>query len=482
MGHRLPLATTVRLSIRHKLFLTLLLATALVVAVMYGFMRWSFQQGYVRLVESRQQARLEQLAGRLGELYVAERGWGGLLDAPYRWPRLLMEGRGFAPDVQADRLHPGPGGPMGMHGGRMGRMLEGRLALLDADKSVLFGRVDDPGRLVLTPITAEGRAVGYVGMLPGPALSELVDVRFVEQQRRSFVLIALLVGLVSVALAWPLANTLVRPIERIAEGARALAAGRYGTRVPAGSRDELGELARDFNALAQALERIEQARRQWVADISHELRTPLSVLRGELEALQDGVRPLDQAAVASLAADVERLNRLVEDLYQLARSDLGTLSYRRERVDPVALLRDDVAALAGEFAAAGLAVSIREPVPGQVVAHADPDRLSQLWRNLLRNSLRYTDAGGRLEIGIGRQDGRLILDFQDTAPGVPESDLPHLFERFYRVEASRSRAHGGAGLGLAICRNIVAAHGGRIEARPSPLGGLWIRVELRLEP
>jgi two-component system sensor histidine kinase BaeS len=364
----------------------------------------------------------------------------------------------------------------------MGRMLEGRLALLDADKSVLFGRVDDPGRLVLTPITAEGRAVGYVGMLPGPALSELVDVRFVEQQRRSFVLIALLVGLVSVALAWPLANTLVRPIERIAEGARALAAGRYGTRVPAGSRDELGELARDFNALAQALERIEQARRQWVADISHELRTPLSVLRGELEALQDGVRPLDQAAVASLAADVERLNRLVEDLYQLARSDLGTLSYRRERVDPVALLRDDVAALAGEFAAAGLAVSIREPVPGQVVAHADPDRLSQLWRNLLRNSLRYTDAGGRLEIGIGRQDGRLILDFQDTAPGVPESDLPHLFERFYRVEASRSRAHGGAGLGLAICRNIVAAHGGRIEARPSPLGGLWIRVELRLEP
>jgi two-component system sensor histidine kinase BaeS len=310
----------------------------------------------------------------------------------------------------------------------------------------------------------------------------VVDVRFVEQQRRSFVLIALLVGLVSVALAWPLAHALVRPLRRVTEGARALAVGRFDTRVQVETKDELGELARDFNVLAETLERTEQARRQWVADVSHELRTPLSVLKGELEALQDGVRPLDQAAVASLQADVDRLNRLVEDLYQLSKSDLGALSYRKEDVDALAILREDVAALAGEFAKAGVAIELEDAGAGAVTLHADPERLSQLFRNLLANSLRYTDSGGRLEIVVSRQPGRLVIDFQDTAPGVPEAELSRLFERFYRVEASRSRAHGGAGLGLAICRNIVAAHGGVIEARPSPLGGLWIHLELPLSP
>lgn len=471
------------LSIRHKLFLALLLASALVVAAMYAFMHWSFQQGFVRFVESRQQARVEALAERLADLYAAEAGWDGLLAAPYRWPRLQMqmEGGGLLDGSAEARPDLAPRhGQMGMHGGRRGRVPEGRLALLDAHKALLLGMAASVDQLVLTPIKTEGRIVGYVGMRPGPTPRELVDVRFVEQQKRSFVVIALLVGLVSVALAWPLANTLVRPLRRVTAAARALAVGRFDTRVPVESRDELGELARDFNALAQALERTEQARRQWVADVSHELRTPLSVLRGELEALQDGVRPLDQAAVSSLAADVERLNRLVEDLYQLSRSDLGALSYHMEDVDPLAILRDDMAALAGDFSRAGLTLTVRGDVGMPVILHADPERLSQLFRNLLRNSIRYTDAGGGLEISLGRTVTQLGLDFQDTLPAVPESALPHLFERFYRVEASRSRAHGGAGLGWAICQNIVEAHGGRIEARPSPLGGLWIHIELPL--
>jgi two-component system sensor histidine kinase BaeS len=463
------------LSIRSKLFLTLLLATTLVVAVMYGFMHWSFQQGFVRFVESRQQARLEQMAGRLAEIYGTEFGWDGLLAEPWRWPRLVMEGRAL-PMEPGMGPHSGPGGGrMGMHGGR-----QGRFVLLNADKSPLLGRAVPVEQLQLTPIQVEGRVVGYVGVPAGPPLNEVVDVRFVEQQRRSFFLIALLVGLVSVTLAWPLANALVRPLRRVTEGARALSVGRFDTRVQVESRDELGELARDFNVLAETLERTEQARRQWVADVSHELRTPLSVLKGELEALQDGVRPLDQAAVASLQADVDRLNRLVEDLYQLSKSDLGALSYRKEEVDALAILREDVDTLAGEFAKAGVTIELEAAGVEAVTLHADPERLSQLFRNLLSNSLRYTDRGGRLEIAVSRQPGRLVLDFQDTPPGVPEANLPRLFERFYRVEASRSRVHGGAGLGLAICRNIVDAHGGRIEARPSPLGGLWVHVELPL--
>jgi len=465
----------VRLSIRHKLFLSLLVATTLVVAIMYGFMHWSFQHGFVSFLESRQQARVERMTEQLADIYSAEGSWDGLLQDRVRWWRLMADGRTMhGPGMGMGPGH-GPGGGMRGPGG-----LEGGLVLLDADKHVLAGRVADPGNLNLSPIRQDGRIVGYVGRPPGRALSELLDVRFAEAQRRSFFLIALLVGALAVALSWPLANTLVRPLRRITEATRELAAGRFQVRVPAKSGDELGDLARDFNDLAQALERTESARRQWMADISHELRTPISLLRAELEAMQDGVRPMEPAAIGSLQADVERLNRVVEDLYQLSMTDLGAMSYRKRPVDPVALLQDDVEASAGEFERKGLTLMVRDTLADTVILHADPDRLSQLFRNLLQNSLRYTDAGGRLEIVVGRAGGMLTLDFNDTAPAVPDEALTQLFERFYRVEASRSRALGGAGLGLAICRNIVEAHGGRIEARPSPLGGLCIHVELPL--
>lgn len=466
-----PESDFVRLSIRSKLFLTLLAATTLVVGAMFGFMHWSFRHGFVTFLESRQQARVERMAAQLAEVYVQEGGWEGLRGDRSRWWALQVE----AGPGMASNGPPGHGAGMGPGGGSRRGL---GMALFDADRQAVFGRFADPEQLSLHPIRVHGRVVGYLGHRPGKALGDVVDVRFLEAQRQAFFWIALLVGVFAVALAWPLANTLVRPLRRVTEATRDLAAGRFETRVPVSGGDELAELARDFNAMAATLGRAESARRQWMADISHELRTPVALLRAELEALQDGVRPLGPAAVAALQADVERLKRLIEDLYQLSMSDLGAMSYRKRAVDPLALLGDEIEACAGEFERKGLALQLVDRCGGPVTLNADPDRLAQLFRNLMQNSLRYTDAGGRLEIVASRADGHLVLDFQDTAPSVPAASLPRLFERFYRVEASRSRAHGGAGLGLAISRNIVEAHGGRIEARPSPLGGLGIHVEL----
>ena len=149
-----------------------------------------------------------------------------------------------------------------------------------------------------------------------------------------------------------------RPLKRITAAAKELAVGRYNVRLPVESGDELGQLARDFNEMAAALEQSEQARRRWIADISHELRTPLAVLRGELEALQDGIRPLNREAVDSLFGDVMRLNRLTEDLYQLALSDQGALTYRKVPTDPVATLKEDLAALMPEFNSKQLSVQV----------------------------------------------------------------------------------------------------------------------------
>ena len=278
-----------------------------------------------------------------------------------------------------------------------------------------------------------------------------------------------------------LAYMLGKPIRRIAAAAKELAVGRYTVRLPVESGDELGQLARDFNEMAAALDQAEQSRRQWVADISHELRTPLAVLRGELEALQDGIRPMNSEAVESLLADVLRLNRLTDDLYQLALSDQGALSYRKSWIDPITLLQADLAALSPAFEQKHINVTWLDRTAGNISLYADPDRLSQLFRNVLKNSINYTDSGGKLKVNLTKQADRLVIELADSSPGVALQDLPQLFERFYRVESSRSRNHGGAGLGLAICRNIVTAHNGTITAQPSELGGLAIRIELPLQ-
>ena len=289
-------------------------------------------------------------------------------------------------------------------------------------------------------------------------------------------MIAALALLLSALVSLLLARRLLRPIRRITAGAKALGAGRYTTRIPADRGDELGRLAQDFNHLAAALERNEQARRQWVADISHELRTPLAVLRGEIEALLDGVRQASEDRLKSLHGEVLDLGKLVDDLYELALSDLGALDYRREPLDLAEVIEETVEGFQRRFGAKGLALVNR--VQGPLPLTGDDRRLRQLFTNLLENSQRYTDPGGRLVISVAVVDGWYRLLLEDTSPAVPDQALGRLFERLYRVDKSRSRNLGGAGLGLAICRNIVTAHGGRIEAAHSSLGGLALTVRL----
>jgi two-component system sensor histidine kinase BaeS len=515
-----PRTRHMRPSLRLKLFLTLLLTTAVVVALMFLVMQWSFERGFVRLVEERQRDRLERVVAALTAEHAAAGGWQRLRGDPRRWASVVLEARapgrarperwlrllgrtppGVWPPPRAARRatergedddHEGRGRGHGEddeaweHAMRASgdgpapfgfRLpLELRLMLLDAEGRVVVGRTDWAGRLERMPVEASGRQVGYLGVLPGPELEALADIRFVDRQKRAFVVIAAVVVLLAGLAALPLASAMSTRLERIARGARALAQGRYDERVPVHGGDELGRLAVDFNELAAALERTEHSRRQWVADVSHELRTPLALLRAELEALQDGVRALDATALETLHADVLRLARLVDDLYDLARSDLGALSYHKAPLDPVALFEDDLEALAGEFRERRIETALEREGAGHWRVHGDADRLSQLYRNLLTNTLRYTDPGGRLRVRARCDGGELQLDFEDSSPGVPAADLPRLFERFHRVERSRSRELGGAGLGLAICRSIAEAHGGRLQARDSSLGGLCVRL------
>lgn len=475
-----------RRSIRTKLFLTFLLTTLLVVAGMYAFMRWSLDRGFNEWVETRQHERVENLVEALGDYYAGTGSWVPLAANKRQWIELLLQSDNRRRRHPAHWMHKALAGPaerwppdVDEEPVRKRRFipLEMRVMLLAANRSIVFGREELVQELSLQPIEHQGQVVGYLGLLPGREDNQLGDLRFLERQTQAFAWIALLMVLLSALLALLLAYLLGRPIKRIAGAAKQLGKGVYAIRLPIESGDELGQLARDFNEMAAALEQSEQARRRWVADISHELRTPLAVLRGELEALQDGIRPMNPDAVDSLLADVMRLNRLTEDLYQLALSDQGALTYRKAMIDPLRILQADLAALATEFAAKQLQVELVDRRQTAASLFADADRLSQLFRNLLKNSLNYTDSGGRVVINVSADAEKLLIRIADSAPGVAEQELEKLFERFYRVESSRSRNHGGAGLGLAICANIVAAHSGNIRARASEMGGLAIVIE-----
>jgi two-component system sensor histidine kinase BaeS len=522
------------LSLRTKLFLTLLCVSLVTVVAAQGFARWSFQRGLEALAAERQAQRLDVIAERLAAIHRGDGGWERLGADKRLWVRTLLGARSglghgrhwsghdldAGPDLEPDGMRPhrrpgsgrGPppwargalreqaGGAPGEPGawpppevaarlraGEPPRPLELRLMLLDVDGRIVYGREALLPRAKLEPLRDGDEPIGTLALLPGPSITELADLRFRDRQTLALWLIGLGVSLLAALLAFPLSKRLTRPVAAFQRTMRRLAAGDFGARVAVQGQDELGRLGRDLNALAEALAQTEQARRRWVADISHELRTPLSLLRADVEAMQDGVRPLDQAALASVHADTLRLGRLIDDLYDLSMTDLGALSYRKAALDLHELLAEELDGFRDAFAKAGLGLRL-EPLgeppgtapTGDWTLDGDAQRLSQLFRNLLRNSLAYTDAGGELRITLGRHDRRARIDFDDTAPGVPDGALPHLFERLYRVEASRSRATGGAGLGLAIARNIVAAHGGEIRAAASPLGGLRVRIQLPL--
>jgi two-component system sensor histidine kinase BaeS len=312
--------------------------------------------------------------------------------------------------------------------------------------------------------------------VPERRLSTAADLAFQQQQLRASWIIAGLALAVAALVAVVLARAFLQPLKRVADATHRLAAGHYATRVEVRSADELGRLAEDFNRLAESLEKNETLRRRFMADVSHELRTPLAVLSGELEALEDGVRPLTRESLASLRSEVSALGKLVNDLNQLALADSGALAYRKQTLDVVPLVAQALESHRDRLVERSLAVETAWN--GSARVFGDADRLRQMFRNLLENSARYTDPGGRVRVAVRRDADKVAIDFEDSAPGVPAAALPQLFERFYRVDESRSRANGGSGLGLAICRSIAAAHGGNIAAAPSPLGGLRVSVSL----
>ncbi|MCS7178383.1 MAG: ATP-binding protein [Anaerolineae bacterium] len=429
------------------------------VALLVG---WTTEQEFRRYALARG-GMWERVSLALAEYYAVYGSWDGLQERLALFPRPPMMRRGMTP----------PG------------VLDFRVA--DASGRIVGDTRGDPRgtatrRELQTgiQILLNGEIVGYI--LPNLALIRPLPLNpeqltFLSRVRTALLVATLTALAMALVVGGVLFRSIIHPLQQLTAASQAIARGDLSVRAPVRGNDEVAQLARAFNGMAESLARAQEARRNQTADLAHELRTPLTVLQGTLEAMVDGVYPADRENLLAALAQVRILSRLVEDLRLLSLADAGELTLHRGPLDLGRFLEEVVEAHRPTAQERSVSLSLERPASLPLVL-ADRDRLAQVMGNLLTNALRYTPPEGRITVRVADRGREVMVAVADTGPGVPPEDLPHLFERFWRRDPSRQRATGGSGLGLSIARHIVEAHGGHIWAEPTPGGGLTVAFAL----
>ncbi len=488
------------MKLKYQLFITLLVASALLIALMLAISSWSFNRGFLGYVNNAEEARLDPLISDLSTTYQQQGNWQWVNTNKETWRALLSENRVERRQGQI-RIPPRDGHPpppprskskqrhrsesSSRDTERPGKPRPPRrppgpsqwLVLADSDKTVLAGKISPQDTIKWLPIESDGEIVGYLGYKRHRQLNRRVDQVFAQQQKRSFGYAALGMALLSALLSIPLSSRIVKPLLTANKAVSEISHGNYSYRVDTRRTDEFGDLANNINSLGLTLEQNMTARQRWIAEISHELRTPLAVLQGEIEAMQDGIRKTDPESLHSLHTEVLQLSRLINDLHQLSLSDIGALDYQMHTLPLHDIVNSYLLSNTHALEEADLQLRFNQ---SPVSIFGDQQRIIQLLDNLLQNSIRYTHAGGTLDVMVEAQQQHAVLRWSDSAPGVADKDLQHLFDPLYRTEESRNRQYGGSGLGLAIVQKIVTAHDGTVEANHGTSGGLEIKISIPL--
>lgn len=451
-----------------SLFFRLMAAFALVIVT--GIVVVSFIANQATMNELRQfmfrgeMVQVQDFANQLAAYYRARGSWDGVSVLFKDGSSSMMGGMMSAANNSAS--------------GMMSVGAASRVRLADTNGSVLADSAQQPPGQTLsssalatgTPIRVDGQNVGTLvveGDMMGGAFDPSAQ-EFLNQVNRSLMLAGLITGGIALGLGFLLFRQITKPLDALAVASDKIAGGDLTARAAVPGDDEIAHVARSFNAMADNLARSETARENMLADIAHELRNPIGVIQSHLEAMQDGVFPMDAEQIGSLQEETLLLKRLVEDLRELALADAGQLTLTREPTDLRALTERTVAAFQpqADEKQVTLTMALASSLP---LLNVDAQRIEQVLRNLLSNALRYTPANGNVSVKLLRDGTFARVEVRDTGTGIAPEALPHVFERFWRGDKSRSRAYGGTGLGSAIAKQWVVAHGGEIGVK-SELG------------
>jgi two-component system sensor histidine kinase BaeS len=454
-------------SLRTKLFLSILLVNTLLILAVLWLNGASFNQNFADYVNRQEARRLQPILTSLAQYHQEVGHWNDLKAEPQRWRELLSDSYiGIATDRRRSAMRP---------------PYADKLIFKSEQGNMIIGREGTKSRWVWLPvISKQNEAVGYIGYQPNDRIDAQVDNLFRDQFKTQIRWIGFVVLVTSGLFAILLSGAIARPLRKISSALRLMAAGNYQSQAQHSSKDELGQLAKDVNHLAITLSENQKSRSQWVTDIAHELRTPIAVLLADIESIQDGVRKVNEEWLKSMHWQASRIGRLVNDLNELSVSEAGALQYRFDTIDVTSFIKSSVEQYQHQLAQASITLKLELPST-PIVCLADEQRCEQLISNLLQNTLRYTDAPGRLHIKLSIKEDQIVLQWSDSGPGVNDNELGKLFDRLYRVDGSRNRETGGSGLGLAIVKNIVIAHKGSVQAKHSHLGGVSIEIILPMQ-
>ncbi|WP_246439122.1 ATP-binding protein [Teredinibacter franksiae] len=467
-------------SIKFKLWLTFLVTLLLSITAMLLFTHASVRQGFLNYATGQAIDRLQYLESAISQIYARELSLAPLENDKRLWRRLKYQTfREFIEQQQrkaVSRNEP----PIHPSVKAQERAFIDRLILTDESKTLIVGDQFANAEYSWRALYFESNIIGYIGYIKPTDFMRSVDRLFVSQQLKAFALLSMAIFLASFFVSLIVSRWLIKPLGALSRGARKITSGDYSIRLQHQSPDELGQLCQNFNELARTLEANESARKQWVADISHEMRTPLAVIKAQIEAMLDGIRPTSEDNLNLLNSKINALSSIINDLYELSLTDLGALSYNKEQLDIRQFIDNIALDFEQKLSTDGLQLTVINQLPEKLRVLADSKRLQQLINNLLENSARYTDAPGKIRLSASVESSTVKIVLEDSAPSVPQSQLNKIFERLFRLDKSRNRELGGAGLGLSICKNIVEAHQGTILAHQSNLGGLTIIVTLPL--
>lgn len=478
-----------KLTLMHKLILTHVgVIGVLVLALLVLFIAFNRTLAE-RLFEDAQTHLMETMAVALERHHVRHGDWAQLAKEPQVFSRFVEFAlrhniaNKFMPLVSEPSPAPNGVELVVQSAEPFVDYIVGKFRLYGADQQLILGHEHPGGVAALgaeyyhtREILAGQRVIGLLVLDTRFELQGIIFDRAINRQVMVLVMVVIVGTILAIFASIWFSRTLTTPLRSLQRVTARIANRHFDERVHVNTRDELGSLAISINAMAESLAGYERRQKQWLEDVAHELRTPMMIVMGELEAMADGVSPVTPESLSALRQDMQRLTRLVSDLGELARLEGEGFSCACEPIDLKASLEEAVNRFRGRMSDNDLTVELK--CSESIMVSADADRFSQIWANLLENAVRYVTSPGSVCISAQVHGAMAEVLFDDSGPGVPPEVLPRLFDRLFRVEASRNRAFGGSGLGLSLCALIVKRHDGEMSAQINPNGGLRLRIVL----